>query len=185
MRKQRLHAMQVLSTMGVTLASVLLPVALGLGVDGSPAGAATQPLCRTSQLSVSVAPILVNHVSGNFSIRITFTNSGRTCKLPGEVPAVATVVGTNHAPVGHDIVFYLPYLRPLVLTHGQSAVSWLFVDQTTTRRNGCRSVTTSGLVISDGLPNGSSRYVHYVIHGVCSSPAHPNLIQSTYSKPVA
>jgi hypothetical protein len=185
MRKQRLRMVQDYSGMAVVLASSLLPLALGLGLTGSRAGAATPPLCRTSQLSVSVGPSYTDLHSGNLLVNITFTNNGSTCKFLGEVPDVATVVGAKHAPVGHDIVYPMPYSPPIVLTKGQSSLSVLSVIRKTANAKGCQPLTSDGLVIVDGLPNGSSRYVHYVIHGVCSSPAHPNLMVGLYNRPVA
>jgi archaellum component FlaF (FlaF/FlaG flagellin family) len=185
MRMQRLRIVQVYSGMAVVMASSLLPLALGVELAGSPAGAATPPLCRTSQLSVSVAPIYTNLHSGNLLVNITFTNRGRTCELGGETPDVVTVVGAKHAPIGHDIVAYLPYVPPVVLTQRESSLSALSVIRKTANAKGCQPVTTDGLVIVDGLPNGSSRYVHYVVRGVCASAAHPNLMQGMYYKPVA
>jgi hypothetical protein len=71
MRMQRLRIVQVYSGMAVVMASSLLPLALGVELAGSPAGAATPPLCRTSQLSVSVAPSYTNLHSGNLLVNIT------------------------------------------------------------------------------------------------------------------
>jgi hypothetical protein len=185
MRKQRLDALRVLSAMGVTLASVLFPVVLGLGVASSSAGAAIPLQCRTSQLSISVAPSYTNLHSRNRIVNITFTNNSRTCELRGEVPGVVTVVGTKHTPVGHDVTVFLPYIAPVVLTLGKSSISSLIVIRSIASAKGCLPVTTDGLVISTAVRGNSPRYVHYIIHGVCSSAAHPNLMLGIFNKSVA
>ncbi len=185
MRKQRLRAMQVLAAMGVLLASALLPFTHDLRFASSPAGAATPPQCRTSQLSISIAPSYTNVHTGNLNVNITFANIGHTCELRREVPGVETVVGAKHTPVGHDVVFMLPPLSPVVLKHAQSSVSVLSVVRSTARAYGCQPVPTDGLVISSGARGDSTRYYRYAIHGVCSSASHPNLIQGTFTKPVA
>ena len=172
-----------LSRMGVT-AFIFVGASLVLNPIGLPlAAAATKiPLCQTSQLTISTGTPTVHRKTGE-SVHLYFTNTGRTCDLFNTEPGVQAVNGKRHAPVGSGTTNDL-MLRPVVtLTKGQHSRSTPFVGT----MNGslatrCAPVTTDGIVVGDGLPYNSSRYVQLVLHGVCSSPSVDNLADSYYSR---
>jgi hypothetical protein len=49
----------------------------------------------------------------------------------------------------------------------------------------CRPVATDGLVISDGLPTGSTVYVRYELARVCASSTFVNIDAGLFNAPTA
>lgn len=122
MRKRRLRALRNVSIVGILLASATLTLDHELPFADSPAGAATQSQCRTSQLRISIAPSYVNAHTKNLDVNITFANNGKSCELYREIPRVVAVIGTMHIPVGHDVVYNLPPVSPVLLKQDRKSV---------------------------------------------------------------
>lgn len=106
-------------------------------------------------------------------MNIMFTDNGGICEVRSLVPGVATVVGTKHREVGHDVTIVLPSLYPVVLTPEQSSLSTLSVVRSTARAKGCHPVTADGLIISSGVRRDSTLYDHYVITSFAAFARRP------------
>jgi hypothetical protein len=152
-----------------------------LGPNQLAAAATTIPLCRTSQLRISAGTVI--RKTDESSVHLYFTNTGRTCDLDNTEPGVQAVNGKRHVPVGTGTTNDL-MMRPVItLTKGQHSRSTLIVARlTASPATRCTPVTTNGILVGDGLPYSSTRYVPLVLHGVCSSPSVGNLAVSYYAR---
>jgi hypothetical protein len=147
------------------------------------AAATTFPVCKTTRIKVTTAPVKVNRKTGESSVRLNFTNVGRTCILLSDAPGVQTVAGTPRHPVGtgttNDLMFDV-----VTLMKGQQSHSELFVMPVgASLAARCKSVATDGIIVYDGLPYNSPHYVPLVLHGVCSGPSVGNLWDTHWAKP--
>jgi hypothetical protein len=73
-------------------------------------------------------------------------------------------------------------LAPVVLKKGQRALSnLLVVTAEASQRARCAPVTTTGILVSAGMPLRSTKYLPLVLHDVCSGTSFNNLADSHYA----
>jgi hypothetical protein len=147
------------------------------------AGAATTPVCRTSQLAITTSQGVLTPATRNVTFLLQFRNTGLTCDLLGDAPGVQPVAGKSRSPVGTGTASDLLALPPVTLRKGQHSFSDLTVVSTSGSMTArCKPVSATGIVVSDGVPLRSTKYVPLVLHHVCSAEGVGNLGTSDYDR---
>jgi hypothetical protein len=147
------------------------------------AGATSPPVCRTSRLAISASRGVVAPATGNVTFLLQFKNTGRTCDLLGDAPEIQAVSGKSYSPVGTPTANDLLLFRPVTLRKGQHSLSDLLVASTTGSMTArCKPATATGILVSDGVPLRSTKYVPLVLRHVCSAQWVGNLGASDYDR---
>jgi hypothetical protein len=136
--------------------------------------------CRTAQLRASVTSSYRNVQLSHYEIGVDLTNIGAICFLDDHTPGVQAVRGNAHKPVGYGSANDLMWKIPIVLAHGESSAATIFVVNNRDLRARCHSVNADGLLLFDGLPYGTSRFIRHIVPGVCSSTSVGNVGASDY-----
>jgi hypothetical protein len=173
---------------GRALGAILLLSVVSVGLDVTPnilqsdASATTEaPVCLTSQLHMNTEKG-ASSFTGIFSVPLYFTNTGTTCALLSDAPGVQAVRGKHHRHVGDSTPNDLVAVTPVVLEKGQRALSNLLVITAgVSQKAKCQPVTTTGILVSAGMPLRSTKYLPLVLHDVCSGASFNNLADTHYA----
>jgi len=165
-----------------TLALVLALTERGASLAGS--GPTSVSYCRTAQLSVTMGANEVLAGGRVVTSLLRLTNTGPTCELVDDAPLVQPVAGARHRRVGRGDVRDNAFRSPVTVRAGQSVTSPVSVESLPAQLSRtCRARTVDGVIITDGLPTGTNRYVAHVFHGVCSNPLRDNVGAAWYVVP--
>ncbi len=147
---------------------------------GSASGG-SNPVCLTTQLRLSIGPTRLIARGREQTARLTLTNTSATCDLDGDAPLIQAVRAPRIA-VGRQSVSDGVARAPVALVQGASAYSQIsVVALPSPYSRTCRPTTTTGLVVTDGAPARSNRYLSHVFHSVCSNRLRLNVGAGLYA----
>jgi hypothetical protein len=126
---------------------------LGTGSPGGPHGS-----CNSRSLSVTmrIEPEAKLYSSSGLKGVVSFYNTGATCLVEGENPAVIGTRGPDHATIGIGALSGATYVRPIILHHDASVTADFEITRTNEKQ--CIPKMGDGLEVTDFSSSGGTRY---------------------------
>ena len=163
------------------LALVLAATEKGPSGPGGASSPTVAQICPTAHLTLAMSPNRVSAGGRTVTSLLRVTNTGTTCALRGDAPLLQPVRGPHRVAVGRPTLSDDVARPSVTLKKGQSAWSSISVESLPpTLFRTCRVTSVTGLIITDGVPVGTTRYVAHVFRGVCSNPLRENIGAAWY-----